>query len=93
MDTTLVTITVPSDWVQGLNQQELREALQLGLKQLHRQHSNQPIDEAVVQALRNSRHIGQLTGASTPTYARQEPPILPGPSVSDILIAQRRGEQ
>jgi hypothetical protein len=93
-----VTITIPSSWLgnRTLDQSELRRALQLGLTQLRQQRVKDEATVQVVQALLNTRRIRHLAvplaeGEERET-GRQEPPTLPGPPASEILIAQRRGE-
>lgn len=49
-----------------------------------------------IRALLSTGRVKHLSGAlvpktETPTK-RQPPPALPGPSLSEIIIAQRRGE-
>jgi hypothetical protein len=89
------TITIPSSWLGGqdVNQDELYQALQLGLAQLRQQRAAQ---HKVVQALLSTGRVRRLTVAQVDDeeseVARQAPPTLPGPPVSEILIAQRRGE-
>lgn len=60
------------------------------------QQTEPPTSQATVQALLDTGLVGhmrhELGNATTNNYERQPPPTLPGPSVSDILIAQRRGE-
>jgi hypothetical protein len=93
-----VTLTIPAHWLQelGVGQDELRQALRLGLVQLRQQRSAQDISARVVQVLLSTgrvRHLSVTPGADRePLAGRQEPPVLPGPSVSEVLIAQRRGE-
>lgn len=94
-----ITLTIPTAWLKGqtLSQDELRQALQLGLDQLHhRQQVVQERAEDVIKVLLRTgqiRHLVTLsTEAETPSTKRQTPPTLPGPPLSDILIAQRRGE-
>ncbi len=89
------TITIPSSWLgdQDVDQDELYQALQLGLAQLRQQRA---IQHKVVQALLKTGRVRRLTAARVDDgeseVARQAPPILPGPPVSEILVAQRRGE-
>ena len=93
-----ITLTIPTDWLKGqtLNQDELRQALQLGLDQLHRQQSVQERAENVIEALLSTGRVRHLTSlpreVETTPVERQPPPTLSGPPLSDILIAQRRGE-
>jgi predicted oxidoreductase len=91
------TITIPSSWLGGqvFDQEELHRALQLGLAQLRQQQAAQETKK-VVQAMLSTGRIRHLAVAPTKGVereaTRQQPPILPGPPVSEILIAQRRGE-
>jgi len=93
-----VTITVPSDWLEGIsvNQEELRQALKLGLAQLRQQQSEPDEASRVIQALLATGRVGRLPAFLMAGEAldiqRQSPPALPGQPVSEILIAQRRGE-
>ncbi len=96
--TSTITLTVPAEWVDdaALDHDALRQALKLGLDQLHCGRAAQGQTEHVAQALAGSGRIRRLAtppddqgrGAS----ARQPPPVLPGPPVSEILIAQRKSE-
>ncbi len=96
MDT--ITLTIPSDWLEGitLSQNELRQALKLGLTQIHHQQSAQDTANRVIQVLLSTGRVRRLSVSpvdSEETEANREPPpTLPGPPVSEILIAQRRGE-
>lgn len=96
MDT--ITLTIPADWVEDLNldQEVLRQALKLGLSQLRQQQMVQEDVSRVVQVLVSTgkiRHLAvTLVDETEMIPNRQPPPTLPGPPVSDILIAQRRGE-
>jgi hypothetical protein len=93
-----ITVSIPSDWIQGtgLDRNGLREVVMLGLRQW-RQQQSQGSNARVIQALLGTGRIKHL--ATSPVEspesddARQTPPILPGPTVSEILLAQRRGEQ
>jgi len=93
-----VTLTIPANWLQDqkLGSDELRLALQLGLAQLRQQQAGQDSAASVVQALLRTGRVRHLTVApkegDQPDMGRQEPPTLPGAPVSEILIAQRRGE-
>lgn len=96
MDT--ITLTIPADWVEGetLDQEALRQALKLGLIQLRQQQAVQETVNHVVQVLLRTGRIKHLSatlvdGAEV-SHDRQPPPTLPGPPVSEILIAQRRRE-
>jgi len=97
MDNT-VMLTIPARWVQELaiNQDELRQALMLGLAQLRQQQTQQDTNAQVVQALLSTGRVRRLSAAllkeAEPYTDRQSPPVLPGPPVSEILIAQRRGD-
>ena len=72
------------------------EALQLGLTQLQRQQAEQDVADRIVQALLDTGLVEHLTAplpeGIEPRAERQEPPTLPGPLASEIIIAQRRGE-
>ena len=92
-----ITLTIPSDWLEGetLSQDDLRQVLKLGLK-LHQQKSVEDTTSKVIQALLRTGRVKHL---STPildeieaTIDRQPPADLPGRPVSEILVAQRRGE-
>lgn len=92
-----VTVTVPDNWLEGLSldQEELRQALMLGLTQLRQQRAAQDINPRIIHALISTGRIRHLTTTSVGEEAstgRQTPPTLPGPPVSEILVAQRRGE-
>jgi hypothetical protein len=93
-----ITLTIPSNWLEGetLSQDELRQALKIGLAQLRQQQITQETEARVVQAFLNTgrvRHLSTVLPDSEESNAeRQPPPELPGPPVSEILIAQRRGE-
>ena len=98
MDNT-VELIIPAHWLKELsiNQDELRQALMLGLAQLRQQQASRDTPEQVVQALLGTgrvRHLSaELVGEREPRAPRQDPPVLPGPPVSEILIAQRRGNR
>lgn len=88
-----ITITIPVPWIDDLDldEDDLRQALQLGLAQLRQQQAVKHSHAQIIQALRSTGRIRHLTGASeadSPTE-RQKPPTLPDPPVSEILIAQR----
>ena len=93
-----ITLTIPSEWLEGqpVDQDELRQALMLGLVQLRQRQAALNTAVQVVQVLLSTDRIRHLSAGlveSEGTDAdRQVPPELPGPPVSDILIAQRRGE-
>lgn len=93
-DTTVVTITVPSPWLEGLDEDDLRTALHLGLAQLRQQRDDPARTNQVIQVLRNTGRIHYLSppAPEPPERERQPPPILPGSPVSEIVIAQRHGE-
>jgi hypothetical protein len=93
-----ITLTIPSNWLEGwtVSQDELRQALMLGLAQLCQRQSALDTGGEVVQALLSTGRVRHLSPAlvedEEPDAGRQVPPTLPGLSVSEILIAQRRGE-
>jgi len=93
-----VTLTIPLSWLQGrtVGQDELRQALTIGLAQLRQQQATPDTTEHVVQALLSTGRIRRLSTALVKSESsnadRQIPPALPGPPVSEVLIAQRRGE-
>ena len=93
-----ISVAIPSDWLNGLtlNQDEIRQALLLGLAQLRQQQEVHNSSSRVVQALQSTGRIRRLSvgaGEDDDLHPpRQTPPTLPGLSVSDILIAQRKGE-
>jgi len=93
-----ITLTIPSDWLEGqpLDQDELRQALMLGLVQLRQRQAALNTAVQVVQVLLSTDRIRHLSAGLVESEGtdtdRQVPPELPGPPVSDILIAQRRGE-
>ena len=95
MDT--ITVSIPSDWIQGtgLDRNGLREVVMLGLRQW-RQQQPQDSNARVIQALLGTGRVKHLAPSlvenTAPVDARQTPPTLPGPAVSEILVAQRRGE-
>ena len=92
-----VSVTIPATWLEGLaiNQDDLPQILKLGLEQLRRQVASNT-NRAVVQALLSTgrvRHLSTPLMAEVPAdVARQAPPTLPGTPVSEIIVAQRRGE-
>ena len=92
-----ITVSIPADWIQGmgLDRNGLREVVMLGLRQWRQQHP-QDSNARVIQALLGTGRIKHLATSLVeipePDDARQTPPTLPGPAVSDILVAQRRGE-
>jgi hypothetical protein len=93
-----ITLTIPSNWLEGrtIDQDELRQALMLGLAQLRQRQTASDTADQVVQVLLNTERVRHLSAAlvrdEKPDASRQAPPVLPGPPVSEILIAQRRGE-
>ena len=93
-----VTLTIPSDWLQGqtMSQEELRQALMLGLTQLRQRQAASETAGQVVQVLSGTERVRHLSPALVEgegaTANRQAPPVLPGLPVSDVLIAQRQGE-
>ena len=95
-NTNTITVDIPVDWVDGLalDQDELRQALQLGLTQLRQHQAEQT--HSVTEALRATGSIRHLSLALLQSEerddVRQEPPTLPGMPVSEIIIAQRRGD-
>jgi predicted DNA-binding antitoxin AbrB/MazE fold protein len=52
--------------------------------------------ERAIRALLGTGRVGrlrdELISASVSSYERHEPPTIPGPSLSDTIIAQRRGD-
>jgi hypothetical protein len=80
----------------SIDQDGLRQALKLGLVQLRRQQAAQHTAERVIQVLLSTGRIKRLSAALVEdegaNMERQTPPTLPGVPVSEILIAQRRGE-
>lgn len=92
-----VTVSIPSDWVQGmgLDPNGLREVMRLGLRQW-RQQQPHDINARVIRTLLGTGRVKHLMASLVEVAAhdemRQAPPTLPGPAVSEILIAQRRGE-
>jgi len=96
MDT--LTIRIPADWLQGmsLDPDDLREVVSLGLGQLRQkqaaENGNAQIVEALVATGRVRRwSVGPLENED-PRSERQTAPTLPGPSLSETIVAQRRGE-
>jgi hypothetical protein len=94
-DTTVITITVPSAWLESLDEDDLRTALHLGLAQIRQQRDDLARTNQVIQVLRNTGRIHHLSppAPEPPERERQPPPALPGMPVSEILIAHRRGER
>jgi len=97
MENTIV-LTIPAYWLKELSidQDELRQALMLGLAQLRQQRAAQEVSDRVAQVLLSTGRAHRLSSAlveeTEPHVERQKPPVLPGPPVSEILVAQRRGE-
>jgi hypothetical protein len=95
-----ITLTIPSDLVEELHipddPDELRQALLLGLTQLRQQQAAKDAANSVIQALLSTGRVRHLSAAPVESADqeadRQAPPTLPGPPVSEILVAQRRGE-
>jgi hypothetical protein len=93
-----ITLTIPSDWLKGetVDQDELRKALILGLAQLRQGQTDSNVAQQAIQALLSTGRVRHLSAAlvqdEKPDADRQPPPELPGPPVSEILIAQRRGD-
>ena len=90
-----ITLTISDQWLPGqnLDPAQLRRALQLGLAQLHREQTADQTPEQVVQALLKTGRVHHLAlRREYPSAVRQEPPTLSGPAVSEVLIAQRRGD-
>jgi hypothetical protein len=92
-----ITVTVPANWLEGLSldQEELRQALMLGLTQLRQQRAVQDMNSRVMQALLSTGRIRRLAASlveEETSTGRQTPPTLPGLPMSEILVAQRRGE-
>lgn len=92
-----ITVSIPSAWIQGteLDPSGLRQVVMLGLRQW-RQEQAQGINARVIQALLDTGRVKRLAIAPVESTEadeeRQTPPALAGPAVSEILIAQRRGE-
>ncbi len=90
-----ITVTISDQWLQGqeLDQDQLRRVLQLGPAQLSREQAAEQTPARVIQALLKTGHVRHLAPrGELQSPRRQEPPTLPGQSVSELLIAQRRGE-
>ena len=92
-----VTVSIPADWVQdmGLDRNGLRQVVMLGLRQW-RQQQPQGVDARVIQTLLRTGRVKHLVTPQIEGVAlddeRQIPPTLPGLAVSEIIVAQRRGE-
>ncbi len=93
-----VTVTIPASWIdeQPIDPDELRQAVQLALARLYQQRVQADSPRQVTRALLSTgriQHLHPTLVAEEPgEYVYQTPPTLPGTPVSDILIAQRRGE-
>ena len=92
-----ITVSIPSDWIQGtgLDRNGLREVVMLGLQQWRQQHpqdANARVIQTLLATSRIKHLVPSLVESAVPDDARQAPPTLPGPAVSEILVAQRRGE-
>jgi hypothetical protein len=90
-------VTIPAEWVRELaiGQDELRQALMLGLAQLRQQREDQDVAQRAVQVLLSTGRVRRLPSAPNndePAAERRKPLKLPGMPLSEILIAQRRGE-
>lgn len=98
MDTTTISVTIPSNWLEGLTLSEdaLRQALEVGLAQLRQQQTGSEAADHVIDALLNTGRIRRLSPHFSNNEAadieRQPPPSLPGAPLSEIIVAQRRGE-
>ena len=96
MDT--VTVKIPEDWLEGvsLDADGLRRVVMLGLRQLRQQQGAESLDAEIARTLMNTGRVSHLSVAfregGAPAGERQPSPTLPGPSLSDTIIAQRRGE-
>lgn len=91
-----VTLTIPEHWLsdQTISKEDLRQALRLGLALLRHQDAPPQAAQPVIQALlRTGRvhHLAPLIEDKSPS-SRQPPPTLSGTPVSELIIAQRRGE-
>jgi hypothetical protein len=92
-----ITVTIPASWLEDgrIGQEELREALILGLTQLRQQQAARAAADRIAHALLSIRLIDHLSATLAPEdeshVERQAPPVLVGPPASEILIAQRRG--
>jgi len=58
----------------------------------HLQDTNAKMIQTLLGTGRIKHLASSLVENASPADARQTPPILPGPEVSEILVAQRRGE-
>ncbi len=92
-----ITVSIPSDWVQGigLDPSGLRQVVRLGLREW-RQQQAKGVNARVIQTLLRTGRVKHLVTPLVESAAlddeRQIPPTLPGPAVSEIIVAQRRGE-
>lgn len=93
-----IELTIPANWLEelSLEQDDLRQALMLGLTQLRQQRTARDASTRVVQVLLSTGRVRHLSTAPMEKEgvdtSRQAPPTLPGLPVSEILIGQRRGE-
>ncbi len=96
MDT--VTIRIPADWLQGMqiDADDLREVVSLGLGQLRRKQIAENGSAQILEALTATGRVrhwsAELLEALDTRSERRPPPTLPGPSLSETIVAQRRGE-
>ena len=90
-----VQLTIPARWLEELSidEDELRQAVMLGLSQLRQQREEQDVARQVVQALLDTGLVHHLSvplpAGIEPDAERQDPPTLPDPPLSEIIIAQR----
>ncbi len=92
-----IVLTIPKQWLKGrtVNQDDLRQALHLGLEMLPQKTTAQEDTAQVIQVLLRTgriQHLPTVLSETEATAQRQTPPTLPGAPVSEILVAQRRGE-
>jgi hypothetical protein len=93
-----VQLTIPARWLEELSidQDELRQAVMLGLSQLRQQREEQDVSDRMIQALLDTGLVYHLSvplpEGIEPGAERQVPPTLPDPPASEIIIAHRRGE-
>jgi hypothetical protein len=91
-----VDITIPAEWLEGLklDEDDLRTALRIGLEELRRRQAVVETDDPVLKALLSTGLVSRLTVPKPegiePATERRPPIKLPGPPVSEILIAQRK---
>jgi hypothetical protein len=94
MDT--LTIRIPAEWLQGmsLNADDLREVVSLGLGQLRQKQATENGNARIVEALVATGRVRKwsVEPLQDTTAERQPPPTLPGVSLSEVIVAQRRGE-